>query len=1414
MELIQLPSNYKELKKISIDTGDTIDSYTFKDCTKLESIEFDSPIITIGDGAFEGCTALTNIRIPKGVTTIGRETFAGCENLTSVRFPRSIQECGEEIFRDCHNLKKIIIPIRCPVLMSILKDPIILENHTTFVIICSKKEEERFRNENKDLISSMGEKYINFRHPTQKPKELEAHDPSIPITSQVEKLDEGNPTSDNNESEKIDDKIEIVEDWPTVSVRRKKWRIEETVFCDVPEDIKRVNLGVPSTIEEIKVSYNCPFLGEMLKNEDLLNSEVVFTIVCTKTALLKGDFLPGQDSKEVALLKSQGRIRYEEKVENLTQNNSSKPRILKKEDIPEGVVNYVVPNDVIKIDDEAFAGNPTLESITIPRSVVSIGEGAFKYCKNLKQVNLSEGLKRFGKCAFSNCSSLQEVIIPSTVKEIPDECFIFCTSLSRVAMVEKDTVRLERTFFEIGENKYQYTKSTYSTSESVLKIGQLAFSECEKLEELKLPSALEFIGFSSFSYCHSLENVKIPDSVLTIENNAFWGCHMLRYLELSRQLKNFGGGNLGFTEVESITIPEGVEEIKCFSFSNNEHLQEINLSAGIKRIDSMAFQSLLSLKTITIPVTCSAIMDLLEMEDLNAKIIITYDANSEIERLQLEKEDDVIKRKYQGFIEFKKIDTSERERTTKVIECLTNDKVSPSSKTYIIPYGTIELGTMAFYQLYNLKRVIIPPTVKKIGESAFESCKGLIELTIPERVEEIGKSCFKSCSSLRKIEILSNVKKIADSAFCFDRELREIRLPNSITSIGEWAFASCQSLEEFDVPPLVESIGPCAFYKCWNLKRIKLPNGLKIIDSCAFEGCSALKSVIVPNSVVTIEEWAFSDCKSLEEITLPASIKELNEDALSECNNLKKINIKFDTHQQVLDFISKQLGGKIREMILDQEITVSLIGPLTTKEHLQLLMKLGVEPYKYVKPSGLPEPENTIEEPKAHAYTKNEELDKIIESINRQIIGLPPELQKVIDFQLMAIIRDYNDARERFRPKIRETIEINLISGETPATSTKKEILDRASAVLDLLKSIKELIAFYNRVCDYKKMVESPRHKTTSDNAIYSCIKTIISQYRALEVLGIEAAVKELKQTLIEYLEDTEKQLLERLNDIIGQGHRETLTFGNFEEELEEKLGEKLNNLKDSMGKTTIKLQKLFILQCFLFSVKKEDPSIGVPDCGLRRDIITTLNMISKLSDGVQKQQLQNSFKQELEVLEKYIEEEISTNKHENISYENTEIALRKILYESIKIIEEGEITDSQRETIKRYEGAIKETGYTLDSIKNSIYESALALKNSEKYEMLKEQNEVIPNIILGLYTEIRDNPIFPDEEKTIIIDTILMTIIYYQAILMRETCTEENTYQIARLLTMLASIKKKVDSFEIRYREYLSTFSQGASIM
>lgn len=280
--------------------------------------------------------------------------------------------------------------------------------------------------------------------------------------------------------------------------------------------------------------------------------------------------------------------------------------------------------------------------------------------------------------------------------------------------------------WEDSENTLSpYAYSSYANTVKKVELGQSAG-----------------IGFAAFMKCSNLESITIPSGIESIGQYAFSGCRALK----------------------SVTIPSGMSSgyrmINTYTFINCESLKSITIPNDITSIESNAFASCFSLKSATLSSNITAI------------------------------------------------------------------------------------AGNAFQNCYDIKYITIPSGVTSIGSRTFSNCFSLEAITIPSGVTSIGTYAFQNCETIKSVTIPSGVTKVDNYTFDACYNLETVTIPNSVTSIGDNAFSNCSSLKTINsndsavIPSRVTSIGQSAFQQCYSLYYVRVPSSVTSIGKNAFSKCS------------------------------------------------------------------------------------------------------------------------------------------------------------------------------------------------------------------------------------------------------------------------------------------------------------------------------------------------------------------------------------------------------------------------------------------------------------------------------------------------------------------------------------------------------------------------------------------------
>ena len=196
-------------------------------------------------------------------------------------------------------------------------------------------------------------------------------------------------------------------------------------------------------------------------------------------------------------------------------------------------VLYQNTSDTILIE---YPSGKTNASFSVPNDVTRIDPNAFDCCFDLEKVTLPSGLTFIGEGAFQSCTGLEEVFIPSSVTTIEFAPFVLCHSLKSITVADgndqfcsengvlytKDGSILiefpagsDLTSFVAPSSVKEIAPSAFEGSNnlvfvnvsSVSQIDYMAFWNCENLKEIVLSNVLEFVGAKAFDGCLSLNTV-------------------------------------------------------------------------------------------------------------------------------------------------------------------------------------------------------------------------------------------------------------------------------------------------------------------------------------------------------------------------------------------------------------------------------------------------------------------------------------------------------------------------------------------------------------------------------------------------------------------------------------------------------------------------------------------------------------------------------------------------------------------------------------------------------------------------------------------------------------------------------------------------------------------------------------------
>ncbi len=478
-----------------------------------------------------------------------------------------------------------------------------------------------------------------------------------------------------------------------------------------------------------------------------------------------------------------------------------------------------IANSVLKIDSNAFYGNPYLTEIELPENLTSIDDFVFANV-GLESITIPSKVTSIGKSAFNKNTNVNVV----------DDNKNYSS---------QDGILYNKDKSEIMHYPYN-DKKNIVIPDTVTVIGDYTFDGFDKLETITLPNNLTKIGDYAFNYCFKLKIKSIPDTVTSIGDYSFRDCDSITDIALSNTLTKIGNYAFsGCDGLESIVIPESVVEIGESAFDACKKLESVTILGKITNISNKLFEYCYNLKNIVLPDSITSIGDVAFNGCYNLSQITIPNNVTNIGNMA-----------FMGCSNLKEI---------------------------IIPETVTNIGKYAFSGCTGIENIVIPSNVRKIGYHAFSNCTGLKEIVIPDGVSNIEYGTFMNCKNLKNITISSGVSKIDETAFwgidnptiycCSDT------LANDFAEIYKIRHAvfDKEVIVDYNKDFKYQINGEeVTILECYNQNSEKITIPEKIegypvtrIGEKAFGGCSKLKNITISSAITDIGENAFTNTENL-----------------------------------------------------------------------------------------------------------------------------------------------------------------------------------------------------------------------------------------------------------------------------------------------------------------------------------------------------------------------------------------------------------------------------------------------------------------------------------------------------------------------------------------------------------------------
>ena len=651
----------------------TIEQYAFYGCSKLGKVTFPSQKLnSLAPYAFSYC-GITSIKLPSSITTIGEGLFVSDYSLVTVEFDENIQVSNfpNYLFRKCTSLVEITIP-----------------NSVTAI------------SDSFDYCYSL----VRFHVSANNTKFIEYDNAIYSLDgTKIHKYPCGKTGSYT-----IRDNVTLIDSHCFMTSK-----LSEVIM---PDTIKTTGIYVfyLSNISSIILSSNITSIGSNAFQECVNLKSIVLpeglkeigdqcfygsknleniSLPSTLNKIGGGAFLGCSDNLNINIQNNDNFKNENEMLINTKENlfimytGSSE--------------NIIIDKNIKEIGTSAFRGNTHIENIEFDddSNLKTINYYAFQACANLKTFTFPPKLEQINLYAFDGCINLQSVVISSPISKIGNYAFLSCRSITTINL---------------------------TSSNSILTIEHHAFLYCYNVTNIELCDGIKAITSYCFSETGLIEELVIPETVTLIEDHAFYKSKVRKIIfKRESQLESlFDFAFAQCENLESLNFPPYLKNISQHCFTNTK-LQSITLPETVDYLGEFCFSDIPTLINFTIPENSS-------LEEISYGVFSGCSSFTHIfnfcERYEVENTALYNKRQTQFFI------------------------LPPNSPVIYFNFPTTlrTIKPCALMGCHNLEIIFIPSdSVEEIGRNAFENCVNLRQINIPISVKEVYSNLFLGCTHLQ-----------------------------------------------------------------------------------------------------------------------------------------------------------------------------------------------------------------------------------------------------------------------------------------------------------------------------------------------------------------------------------------------------------------------------------------------------------------------------------------------------------------------------------------------------------------------------------------------------------------------------------------------------------------------------------------
>lgn len=516
---------------------------SFKDCVALSEVRFPGQLSLLGDNTYQGCTALKDVVFSKNeqyqpALTIGSYTFAQCSLINTFFFPSRLTSVGNFAFTKCYRLTNLTF-----------------EDSNEAIWLGSGAYYNNYNGKNDDdyddvykplfyncpLTSLYMGRNIDYTSDYGRAPFCKQH-----ILTDVRFSQAGTVTYCK------DNLLYKVNNCASLTLPESLTSIGDETFAGmsklrsivIPNSVTAIGYSAfedDTALESVRLSTSCPYLPKYMFSgcsglkiitiPAVVNKmgDKMFTNCTSLNTVIFDDASDIIDMGYGSSEENNGLFR-DCPIETLylgrrLSYNTEVPSRSPFYSIAE-LKNLTLGKYLKVVDKYMFSYCTGLENVYVPDNITSINMWGFRGCSALKSVRFSENLSQIGDYGFSECASLDNVTFPASMTSTSDNSFSNCSSLRNLD--------LGKNLLVIGPSAFENDSilSGVNIPETVYGLGVGAFKSCVSLPYVKIPKGdLTTVSKESFKGCKGIEWISLSENITSLGENAFEGCTGIKYVK-------------------------------------------------------------------------------------------------------------------------------------------------------------------------------------------------------------------------------------------------------------------------------------------------------------------------------------------------------------------------------------------------------------------------------------------------------------------------------------------------------------------------------------------------------------------------------------------------------------------------------------------------------------------------------------------------------------------------------------------------------------------------------------------------------------------------------------------------------------------------------------------------------------------